>query len=236
MASPFIEQQWADKVLRETEMCQYQGTLMSGEISTPPRRAYRKRRRAELEDETRLRITEATVDLHGTVGPARTTVSAIAERAGVQRATVYRHFPDERSLIAACSAHWTAANPRPDVARWAAIADPDLRLRAGLGELYAWYDRTEYMIEKTTRDAAFSEPLREAMARAAAWHAAAADVLAGPGAVPAPVRAAIAHALAFETWRSLVRRQGLAPPEAVDLMARLAGCAAGRPERREARP
>ena len=77
---------------------------------------YRKRRRAELEDETRLRITEATVDLHGTVGPARTTVSAIAERAGVQRATVYRHFPDERALFGACSAHWIAANPPPDIA------------------------------------------------------------------------------------------------------------------------
>ncbi len=209
---------------------------MSGEISAAPRRPYRKRRRAEREDETRRRITEATVALHGTVGPARTTVSAIAERAGVQRATVYRHFPDERALISACSAHWRAENPRPDISRWAAIEDPDARLRSALAELYAWYDRTEYMMEKITRDAAAVESLREAMASAAGWFDAATAVLAeGRAGDGARARAALAHALAFDTWRSLVRRQGLAPAEAVDLMARLAACAAGRPERRETR-
>jgi AcrR family transcriptional regulator len=203
---------------------------MSDEISTNARRPYRKRRRAELEEETRRRITEATVELHGTLGPARTTVSAIAERAGVQRATVYRHFPDERSLFAACSAHWGAENPRPDLARWAAEDDPDARLRTALLELYAWYDRTEYMLERVARDAALVEALQAPVARTAEWLAAAAGLLAaardddGPG-----VRAAIGHALAFDTWRSLVRRQGLAPAEAVDLMARLAGCAARRP-------
>jgi AcrR family transcriptional regulator len=202
---------------------------MSGEISASPRRPYRKRRRAELEAETRRRITEATVELHGTVGPARTTVSAIAERAGVQRATVYRHFPDDRSLFEACSAHWNARNPRPDIERWAATGDPDARLRAGLAELYAWYDRTEYMLERTTRDAATVEAMRAPVARAAEWLASAAGALAAGRADDGPrVRAAIAHAVAFDTWRSLVRRQGLAPAEAVDLMARLAGCAAGR--------
>ncbi len=208
---------------------------MSGEISTPPRRAYRKRRRAELEDETRLRITEATVDLHGTVGPARTTVSAIAERAGVQRATVYRHFPDDRSLVEACAAHWASANPLPDLGRWAAVDDPDARLRTGLAELYAWYDRTEYMLEKIIRDVSLMEVLRPPFARFAEWFDAAAGVLAA-GRQGDHARAVARHAVEFETWRSLVRRQGLAPPEAVDLMARLAGCAAGRPERREARP
>jgi AcrR family transcriptional regulator len=203
---------------------------MSGEISAAPRRRYRKRRRAEQEDETRRRITEATVALHGAVGPARTTVSAIAERAGVQRATVYRHFPDERALIDACSAHWRAANPLPDIAGWAEIGDPDERLRTALGQLYAWYDRTEYMVEKITRDAAVVEALQEAMARVAAWHDAATGVLAaGRTGDAAPDRAAIAHALAFDTWRSLVRRQGLSPAEAVDLMARLAACAGGPP-------
>ncbi len=200
---------------------------MSGEISAAPRRPYRKRRRAEREEETRRRITEATVDLHGTVGPARTTVSAIAERAGVQRATVYRHFPDERALIDACSAHWRAANPLPDIARWAAVADPDARLRSALGELYAWYDRTEYMVEKITRDEAVVEALQEAMARVAGWREAATGVLAeGRPGDAARGRAAIAHALAFDTWRSLVRRQGLPPAEAVDLMALLAASAA----------
>ena len=201
---------------------------MSDEMSTGSRRRYRKRRRAELEEETRRRITEATVELHGTVGPARTTVSAIAERAGVQRATVYRHFPDDAALIEACSTHWNAENPRPELARWAAEEDPDARLRAALRELYAWYDRTEYMLENVTRDAAVVEALGPARARAGAWFEAAAEVLAdGRSGSGARARAAIAHALAFDTWRSLVRRQGLPPAEAVDLMARLVGCAAG---------
>ena len=110
---------------------------MSAQSARTGKRPYRKRRRAELEDETRLRITEAAVALHGSVGPARTTVSAVAERAGVQRATVYRHFPDERSMFAACSAHWIAANPLPDLGAWARIADPGERLRTALTELYA---------------------------------------------------------------------------------------------------
>ena len=92
---------------------------MSTENQTPPKRRYRKRRRAELEDETRRRITEAAVELHGTVGPARTTISAVAERAGVQRATLYRHFPDEEALFDACSSHWAAQHPLPDLADWA---------------------------------------------------------------------------------------------------------------------
>src|SRR5262245_31594220 len=170
---------------------------MSDEISAAPRRRYRKRRRAEQEDETRRRITEATVALHGTVGPARTTVSAIAERAGVQRATVYRHFPDEGALIGACSAHWREANPRPDISGWSTIEDPDARLRSGLAELYGWYDRTEYMLEKITRDAPVMEPLRRQLAGVAVWYAAAADVLAeGRTGDEAVARAAIAHALA----------------------------------------
>jgi AcrR family transcriptional regulator len=201
---------------------------MSDEMTTAPRRRYTKRRRAEREDETRRRITEATVHLHGTLGPARTTVSAIAERAGVQRATVYRHFPDDRALFEACSSHWIAENPRPDVARWAAEEDPDARLRAGLLELYAWYDRTEYMLDKTTRDAALVEALGPARERLAAWLDAAADVLAaGRDGDAARARAAIGHAVAFATWRSLVRAQGLTAAEAADLMVLLAGCAGG---------
>ena len=155
---------------------------MSGEIAqpapAPPRRRYTKRRRAEREDETRRRITEATMELHQTVGPARTTVSGIAALAGVQRATVYRHFPDEGALIAACSGEWTARNPRPDLDAWAAIEDPDARLRFALDELYAWFDRTEPMVERIARDAAVVEALREPLARVADWFAAAAGVLA----------------------------------------------------------
>ena len=102
-------------------------------------RPYTKRRRAELEEETRRRITAATVELHREVGPAKTTISAIAERAGVQRLTVYRHFPDERTLLGACSAHWRAGHPAPDPSPWPAIRDPEERLRVALA---AFYDYT----------------------------------------------------------------------------------------------
>src|SRR5215204_5749017 len=123
---------------------------MSKQSATGERRPYRKRRRAELEAETRVRITEATVDLHGSVGPARTTISAVADRAGVQRATVYRYFPDEDALFDACSSHWMAQHPLPDPAAWAKIEDPEERLRTALSELYEWYERGEYMLERTT--------------------------------------------------------------------------------------
>ena len=110
------------------------------------------KRRAELEAETRRRITETAVELHGTLGPARTSISAIAERAGVRRSTVYRHFPDEAALIGACSSHWAAANPVPDMTAWQAIDDPDHRLRTALAELYAYYRRTEQMMDNLHRD------------------------------------------------------------------------------------
>src|SRR5690349_24354032 len=106
------------------------------------KRPYRKKKRAELEEETRRRITKSAVDLHGTVGPAHTSMSAVAERAGVRRSTLYRHFPDEASLFEACSGHWSAANPPPDLSAWAAIEDPDERLRVGLREMYAYWRRT----------------------------------------------------------------------------------------------
>src|SRR5829696_1786436 len=109
----------------------------------PSKRTYRLKKRAADMAETRRRITEAAVDLHGSVGPARTTISGVAERAGVQRATLYRHFPDEDALFVACSSHWMAQHPLPDPAGWAAIEDPDERLRVALKELYEWYERGE---------------------------------------------------------------------------------------------
>lgn len=205
---------------------------MSAKRSSPPKRAYRKRRRAEQEDDTRRRITEAAVELHGSVGPARTTISAVADLAGVQRATVYRHFPDEDALFSACSSHWLGEHPLPDLSRWMAIEEPDRRLRESLSELYAWYERGEDMLERTTRDVALVPALEAPMEGLAAWLDAAADVVVGDRHedVPArdPVRAAVGHALAFETWRSLVRRQGLPAPAAIDLMARLVAAAADR--------
>jgi AcrR family transcriptional regulator len=192
---------------------------------TDQKRVYRKKRRAELEEQTRRRITESTVELHGTVGPARTSISAVAERAGVRRSTVYRHFPDEAALFAACTAHWTAANPPPDLDGWAAIDDPDQRLRTGLGQLYAYYRRTEPMLENLHRDEATMPLVKRLFAGFRDYISAAQQTLMkgrrARGGARKRVRAAIGHALAFTTWRSLTREQELDDPEAAELMFRL---------------
>src|SRR6202007_64992 len=109
-------------------------------------------RRAELEEQTRRRITESAVALHEELGPAQTSISAIAERAGVRRSTVYRHFPDEDALFAACSSHWRAAHPPPDPRRRGAGADPSDRTETALRELYAFYRRTQRMYASLLRD------------------------------------------------------------------------------------
>src|SRR3712207_8957648 len=112
--------------------------MMSRESSA--KRKYELKKRAEQMAETHLRITEAAIELHGSVGPSRTTMSAVAERAGVERRTLYRHFPNEADLFEACSSHYFAANPWPDLDAWRAIADPDERLERALDELYAYYE------------------------------------------------------------------------------------------------
>jgi AcrR family transcriptional regulator len=193
------------------------------------KRQYRMKRRAEQEAETRLRITEAAVALHGSLGPAQTSVSAVAERAGVRRSTVYRHFPDEEALFGACSAHWAAANPPPDVTAWGRIDDPEERLDAALAELYAYYRRTGEMIEKLLRDEAAVPVVAELMA--AFWgllDTAADGLLAGRGLrgkARQRARAAIGHALAFPTWQDLTAKQGLSDVEAAALMSRLVAVA-----------
>jgi AcrR family transcriptional regulator len=193
------------------------------------KRAYRMRRRAELQEQTRLRITEAAVELHGTVGPARTSVKAVAERAGVERATVYRHFPDERALFHACSGHWRAANPSPDPAAWAAIAEPDERLRQGLAELYAYYGDTEEMLGNLLRDAATVPIVAELMgglrARLDTMREALLRGRRERGRARRDVHAAVGHALAFATWSSLVRTEGLDDAQAVGLMCELVAAA-----------
>src|SRR5437660_5869322 len=113
---------------------------------TDQKRPYRKKRRAELEEATRQRITESAVALHGTLGPSRTTLSAVAEHAGVRRSTLYRHFPDEAALFVACSGRWMSQHPLPDLEAWAAVSDPGERLRTALTELYAYYADTEPML------------------------------------------------------------------------------------------
>ena len=197
---------------------------------TDQKRPYRMQRRAELERETRQRITESTVALHGTLGPARTSVSAIAEHAGVRRSTVYRHFPDELAIMHACSAHWRAANPAPDLASWAAIADPDERLRHALRELYSYYRSSSGMLENLHRDEAVSATVALFFSRFHEYlRAAHATLLARRGVRGGRrrrVAAALGHALAFGTWRSLALDQELGDEDAVELMSRLVAAAA----------
>lgn len=197
---------------------------------TEQKRTYRKQRRAELEQSTRRRITESAVALHGTLGPSRTSVSAVAEHAGVRRSTLYRHFPDEAALFAACSAHWSASNPAPDLERWAAIDDPDDRLREALMELYAYYRRTEGMLGNLHRDEETVPNVKRLFAGVFRTYLGAAHetLMAGRrarGAARRRVRAATGHAVAFTTWRALAREQGLEDPLAADLMCRLVAAA-----------
>jgi AcrR family transcriptional regulator len=195
------------------------------------KRPYRKMRRAELEEQTRRRITESAVALHEELGPAQTSISAIAEHAGVRRSTVYRHFPDEDTLFAACSSHWGAANPPPDPHAWSSIQDPAERTRAALGELYAFYGGTEAMYVSLLRDEPLVPPLERRLRGFHGYLRSIRDGLSAGrglrGRRATYVRAAIGHALAFPTWRSLTHEQGLSNDDAVELMCRLVENAAG---------
>ena len=187
------------------------------------------KRRAELEEETRRRITESAVALHERLGPAQTSVTAIAEHAGVRRSTVYRHFPDEDALFAACSAHFRSLNPLPDLAGWTAIGDPKARTASALRDLYAFYARTHRMYESLLRDETLVPSVRKRMTEFHAYLAAAREaLLAGRGRPPQRTRAAIGHALQFGTWRSLTREQRLTQEDAVALMCRLVESASRR--------
>jgi AcrR family transcriptional regulator len=190
-------------------------------------RPYRMRRRAEQVDQTRLRITEAAVRLHTTVGPAHTSIASVAGEAGVTRLTVYRHFADLDALFAACRAHWSARNPRPDARAWLAAPDLEERARRAFGELYPWYRDHADELYPINRDAA-AMPLSARQATEAG-NRKLADALvaghAGPDADPDPdgrlLRAVARHLVDFLTWRSLVLQQGLDDREAVDIAVRL---------------
>lgn len=190
-----------------------------------PRR-YELKQRAEEITATRERIVEATVELHDSVGPARTTITAIAERAGVQRLTVYRHFPDDRSLFQACSGHWTARHPRPDPLAWAAVDEPEERLRIALTAIYAYYRGGEGMIGNLLRDLPGLPVLQEVAVPFIEYRQTVRQVLErgwqSRGVTRALVRAVIGHAVAFETWRSLVHDEGLDDELAAETMVRLA--------------
>jgi AcrR family transcriptional regulator len=185
-------------------------------------RPYTKRRRAQAEAETRQRIAEAAMRLHGSVGPARTTISAVAEEADVQRATVYRHFPTEEELFGACSAHWASLHPPPDAGSWALIADPDERLRKGLADLYAWYGSDEQMFVNTRRDATLAPAMAPTVERVRAGIAAMVETLmkgrSERGRRRRRVLGAIRHATAFGTWYSLTREGELTEDEAIAAM------------------
>lgn len=180
-------------------------------------------------DETRRRIVEATRALHQEIGPGATTITAIAERAGVQRLTVYRHFPDQGALVEACSSDWRRDHPLPDPAAWSGLPEPEDRLRAALTELYAYFRRGAPMLESVLRDEAEVPELGRIMRGWWGWMAEVAGGLAAGWGVDGErqrlVRAAVGHALAFDTWRSLTA-EGLADEEAVELMVRLVALAA----------
>jgi AcrR family transcriptional regulator len=182
------------------------------------------KRRAELEEQTRQRITESAVALHEELGPAHTSISAIAERAGVRRSTVYRHFPDEEALFEACSSHFRAANPPPDPTAWSSIDDPAERTRAALRDVYAFYAGTEAMYVSLLRDEPLVPPIQRRLRDFYGYLGSIREGLAAGrglrGRRAEHVRAAIGHALAFSTWRSLTREQGLGNDDAVELMSR----------------
>jgi AcrR family transcriptional regulator len=185
-------------------------------------RRYELKRRAANQDETRLRIVEAAIDLHQTIGPRATSVTEIAERAGVGRVTVYRHFPDELTLAHSCSGLYFERHPFPEPDDWGSMADPVERLRRGLRETYAYHRATEAMITHVladARDHPVMEPYHAHWLRAA-------DVLSEPWRVRGRrrtlLRAGIALALGFDTWRTLIREQHLSDEQAVELMLRVA--------------
>jgi len=188
-------------------------------------RKYEMKRRAVRQEETRQRIVTAAVALHQTVGGARATISAIAARAGVERPTVYRHFPDERSLLTACTSHYLALNPPPDTAMWEGLSDPTVRLCTALAAVYAFHRRTEQMMAHAMHDLEDMPMLREVLAPYFAyWNRVLETLVAGwpcEGERGRRVRAVMGHALDFRTWRSLVHEQGLTDSELVALMSAL---------------
>lgn len=189
------------------------------------KRAYRQTRRAEAKSETRRRIVAAAIQLHTTVGPARTTISAIAEQASVQRLTVYRHFPREEDLFRACVEHGWERFPPPDHRSWAMIVDPERRLRRALTDVYAYYGAVGDALATIVRDFPQLPKLAELNAPYLAHWEEMRDVLAGGwsgrGRRKRALLAAIAHSLELSTWESLVGRQGLTEEDAVDLLVRL---------------
>ncbi len=200
---------------------------------------YELKKRAEKQEETRLRIARAALELHESVGPALTTRSAIAQRAGVTRPTVYSHFPDDLSLGKACSSLGLSENPLPDPGRWEEISEPEERLRSALADLYAYFRRGERLWANILRDRellyATGDPeALEADAQIMGpilshWDRMKETIAAGWGpseGIPRLVLGAIGLALDFQAWRAMVRTQGMSDEEAIELMVCMVRCAA----------
>lgn len=204
---------------------------MAAQRNSHESRRYSMRARQDNVDQTRLRITEAAMRLHEEVGPAATTVSAIAGLAGVTRPTVYRHFPDDESIVHACSGHWRALHPRPDATTWESIDDPMARLRTALLETYAWDSRAAPMLTKIYRDL----HLMPAFVREALSHeqdsltAILSKGFPAPGRKAHRLHAALTHALDFRTWHSLCVLGALRDDEAVELMLAAVSAALDKP-------
>lgn len=169
------------------------------------RRKYELRRRAESQKQTRQKIVDATVHLHEKLGPRATTISAIAEHAGVQRLTVYRHFPDDDALFAACSSHWLAGHPLPDPAVWRSFPEWRSRCRAGFAAIYAYYRHNHVMLASVFRDA--DMPVMQAPMQGFAvffrqMHDDMADLAPPALKSSKDFSGTISHALAFTTWQS----------------------------------
>ncbi|MFL9827346.1 TetR/AcrR family transcriptional regulator [Rhodoplanes sp. SY1] len=184
-------------------------------------RKYELKRRAVRQDATRQRIIAAAVDLHCSVGPTRTSILAIAERAGVERPTVYRHFPTLNALYLACADRFWTDNPLPDAEAWTAVADPEARLRRGLGELYAFFERLSPALWNILRDVEDAPDLKQFCAGHSGSWMRMREVLAEPFADLSEPRdkvdAAIAHAVDYFAWRAS-RRNGVSNTAIIDLM------------------
>jgi AcrR family transcriptional regulator len=191
-------------------------------------RKYEMKRRAERVQETRRRITEAAVELHQTVGPARTTVSAVAEKAGVQRHTYYAHFPELKDLYQACMGHYSERNPVPEPSSWTGIADAEERLRVALSEVYAYYSGNEAMVSNVLRDTALDPIVKEIMVPFDQYWETVRDFIAdafeASGERHEELLGAVALAQDFQTWRTLVRQQELSQDRAVELMVGMVRC------------
>jgi AcrR family transcriptional regulator len=191
-------------------------------------RKYEMKRRAERIEETRRRITEAAVELHETVGPARTTVSAVAEKAGVQRHTYYAHFPEIEDLYRACTAHYMERHPLPDPSSWVETPEPEERMKRALSEVYTYYSSTEAMLANVLRDGQLDPRGQESMVMLyqhwGKMRDTIADAFDASGERREALLGAVALALDFQTWRTLVRGQGLEQDRAVGLMVGMVRC------------